>query len=285
MGVLGDSYSAQYGGGHLGENGARNWVEILSAMHRVSFAPRRGQAAPPSYNPGFPYDWAFVTATSEMVLRRQLPYLLPEVASGQVNYVTIFSGINDFGAVVESAAFDPELSPAELDQQAVQALNSASDNLNRMVLALLQANPDVKVVLATIPDLREVPMMAQVFHRPGGRAVGEAVALAEQAYNNHIRMLGNLFPAIAVADVASTFQGKLASSPSRVSASTAAGPAPLFTPDGMHPTTVPQGWIANDVLEALRSKFHVSAPEIPDGVIAHYASVAQRRQAAGLPLP
>lgn len=276
MGVLGDSYSAQYGGGDLGGHGARNWVEILSATHRVSFGRPGGPRTPASYNPDFPYDWAFVTANSTQVLDEQLPPLLSEVISGRVRYVSIFFGINDIGQVVESAVLDPGTTRADLQQESARVLKTTTDNLDQIIMKLFQANPNIKIVLATIPDVRDLPMFAPVFRQPYGQILGETVASMQQAYNTHIHMLGTLLPSVAVADVASTFQEELGSSPPDPS---------LFTPDGMHPTTVPQGWIANDVLDALRSKFHVPAPAVPARLIALYSTIAQKRQAAGRPLP
>ncbi len=288
LAALGDSYTAEYGANPTGHGGARNWVEILSATRRAAFGPNGHQSASSSLNPDFPYNWAVMGATTTDVLHKQLPGLLPEVASGSVSYVCIFVGINDFGGVVTDFVKNPTTSQADLARQVDQTLTTATNNLDQIIMMLHQANPQVKLVVATIPNVPDLPLMVQALDRPGGQALGQALSTAVQAYNDHIRLLSNLYPSIAVADVASSFQANLAPAGSGTvrayAASTGASLNDTFQYDGLHPNTIPQGWIANDFLNALRSGFAVRTTMIPNRQVAQYARVAQTAPDARNPL-
>lgn len=288
LAALGDSYTAEYSTNPTGVFGARNWVEILSATHRATFSPAHSQPSLGLPNLYFPYNRAVPGATTADVLQTQLPALLPAVASGSVKYVCLFVGINDFGRVVTDFVEDPGTPEQDLADQVDQALASAESNLDRTVMRLFQADPDVKVVVATIPDVPSLPLMAQALARPGGQALGVALYGAVQAYNEHIRLLASWYPSAVVADVGATFQAKLGlTAPGQVSLAATSGPDldDVFLIDGLHPNTIPQGWIADDFLNALRSKFRVRAAPVPGWQVNRLAQVAQRRQTHGTPMP
>lgn len=289
LAALGDSYTAQYGANPTGNNGARNWVEILSATHRATFAPRYGAVAAPPTDSGFPYDHAIMGASTSDILNLELPGLLPQVASGAVPNVSIFAGIIDFGQVLAHFATNPDMPRPQLDQQVAQTLSTATTNLDQIVSDLFQANPRVKIVVATIPDMRQLPLMVDAMAHPGGQALGDSMAEAARIYNDHIRMLAALNPSIAVADVASTFEQNLGVPGSSVSTASATLMGidihDTFQYDGLHPNTITQGWIANDMLSALRSQLGVRVASVSQAQIQQYARHALKRQSIGMPLP
>ncbi|HEU5119335.1 MAG TPA: SGNH/GDSL hydrolase family protein, partial [Isosphaeraceae bacterium] len=286
LAALGDSYTAEYAVNPTGNDGARNWVEILSATGRASFGSRYSPVALNAPNPDFPYDRAVLGATTTDVLRTQLPAVLPAVASGSVKSVCLFAGINDFGAVVLNLVEHPESAPADLSSQVDEALATAQSNLDRIVMTLFQANPQVKLAVATIPLVPSLPLMVQALNRPGGQALATDLNTAILTYNNHIRNLSYLYPSVALVDVASTFQANLA--PPGASAYVASsGPSltDVFQVDGLHPNTIPQGWIANDFLSALSTQTGIKTSTISSRQINQYAHVALWRQKQGMPLP
>ncbi len=148
-------------------------------------------------------------ATTTDVLQTQLPAVLPEVASGSVKSVCLFVGINDFGAVVLNFVKQPGSTPADLSTQVNQALATAQNHLDQIVMTLFQVNPQVKLAVATIPLVPSLPLMVQALNRPGGQALGTDLNAAVLAYNDHIRSISYLYPSVALVDVASTFQANL----------------------------------------------------------------------------
>ncbi len=253
-------------------------------MHRSD----RGipQAALSTPNPDFPYDRAALGATTTDVLQTQLPAVLPEVASGSVNSVCLFVGINDFGGVVLNFVEHPDSTPADLSAQVHQALTTAQNNLDQIVMTLFQVNPQVKLAVATIPLVPSLPLMVQALNRPGGQALGNDLNAAVLAYNDHIRTLASLYPSVALVDVASTFQANLKPPGSTVYvASSGPNLTDVFQLDGLHPNTIPQGWIANDFLRALSTQTRIRTPTISSRQINQFAHVALWRQKHGMPLP
>lgn len=284
LGALGDSYTAEYATHPTGAAGARNWVEILSAAHRASFGSSQLQANVSLSNVDFPYDKAEMGATTSDVLLKELPELEPAVASGSVTHVCVFVGINDFSSVVTDFAHHPDTPEQELSNQVDQVQATAESNLDRIVMRLFQINPGVKLVVATIPVVTSLPFDVEALDLLGGQALGVALSGAVEAYNQHIRMLASVYPSVALADVGATFESRVwPSGPVSVASSTMGGGLnDVFQGDGTHPNTIPQGWIANDFLSALRSKFGVRTSTIPDSQIYQIASLAKWRQNHGM---
>ena len=273
MGALGDSYTSL----PYGKTGDRNWVEILSLFRRVSFGyPTGGHNSKP-INSRFLNDRAVPASDSTYIVENQLPKLLPDVASGRVQYVAIFIGVVDFGSFVGNTMQDTNLPQTEVNQRANRVYTIATRNLNTTIDDLIKTNPAVKIVVITPPDLLRVPLIIKALSGPNGQFAGNALAVIEQTYDNYVRSLAEVSPSIAVADFAATSLVKLGSPYSPTTTPYSTGDRDSFLPDLIHPNTIAQGWIANDVLAAIRTKFHAFAPGIPDSQIARLAQLAKSR--------
>ena len=152
IGVLGDSYSDEYQFYPPDRTTARNWVEILSAMRGLNFGPMSPASRGEPRNQGFAYNWARSDATTEdLIATGQHTGLAGQVARGEVKVVVMFIGGNDFIHALQSP--DPG---ANLDD----VLARASRNFCGAFETILSANSEVKLVVATLPDLRTLPEFA-----------------------------------------------------------------------------------------------------------------------------
>src|SRR3954470_2392842 len=152
IGVLGDSYSDEYQFYPPDRSTARNWVEILATTRGLDF----GQFAPASRgeprNQGYAFNWARSDATTDDMIRTgQHTGLAAQVARGEVGIVLVFIGGNDFINAMKRP--DPM-------RAAGDTLSGAMHNHRLAVRTILDASPRVKLVLVTLPDIRNLPEFA-----------------------------------------------------------------------------------------------------------------------------
>lgn len=260
IGVLGDSLSDEYKSYAPDRSQARGWVELLAAKGRANFGAYSPTGRGEPRNDGFANNWARAEATTGDMLNVQLPGLLASVASGQVKYVSILIGDNDFGRFLAGAAANGG-TPEALATQLAQVTASAIGNLDKTVTTLLAANPSVKLSVATIPDLAGTPVVARAATTPAAKLLVGAVSRAIGVYNTQIRVLA-LNPRVAVAEVAAGTEqlgggGKsFAVGNQTIDLSTTGNDYHHFLlADGFHPGTVGQALIANQIVGALDTKF------------------------------
>src|SRR3954468_17135097 len=152
IGVLGDSYSDEYGFYPPDRSTARNWVEILAATRGLDFGPYSEVSRGEPRNQGFAYNWARSDAeTADLIATGQHIGLAEQVARGEVKTVVVFIGGNDFIHAWQSS--DPAGRLREV-------LPRALVNYRTAVETLRAADPGVKLVVATVPDIRNLPDIA-----------------------------------------------------------------------------------------------------------------------------
>jgi hypothetical protein len=194
IGVLGDSYSDEYQFYPPHRSTARNWVEILAATRRLNFGPFSASSRGEPRNQGFAYNWARSDATSDdLIAQGQHTGLAAQVARGEVKLVFIFIGGNDFIHALQSP--DPLARLDEIRSRAVR-------NHRLAVETILAADPGVKLIVATLPDIRSLPEFAGPIRE--GRLSSSLVAAygqAIRAFNNHIRLLALGQRRIALVDL------------------------------------------------------------------------------------
>lgn len=284
FGAVGDSLSDEYRFYPPDRSHARNWVETLAATRRVDFgAYTTGRRAFPR-GQGYAQDWARSSATTSDVVATQVAGLAGQVAAGRVEYASVNMGTNDFLFFLQASFTTARpASAAEFAANLQAVATTATANLDRTVGTLLAANPAGKVIVATIPDVRQVPLVAGLAADPTVAAATTAVAVAEAAYNDHIRAVAAANPGrVAVADVAAQGTAFLAGGAKtrpfggttvrlRVAGN---GYRDFVVGDQIHPGTIAQGLIANAEVAAANSLGAAIRPLAPREIVRRARLVA-----------
>jgi phospholipase/lecithinase/hemolysin len=277
VGAVGDSYTDEYQFYPPDRTRARNWVEILHALRRVDFGPFTTRSRGEPRDRGFAYNWARSDATSVDMIRNQLSGLVAQVASGKVRYAWVFVGGNDYLAAlagIAAGATPPSAAPALIAQVEAQV----DSDFTTAVDTLLAAGPRVRVVVATLPDIRLVPVARQAMATPQGQALVAAVSDSIRRYDAVIAAAAG-DPRVALVDLASA-TAPLASSPSATAAfggTTVDLRTPgddyhdLFLADGVHLGTIGQSLIADLFAEAIDTKFGAHLAPISPRQAVRYA--------------
>jgi lysophospholipase L1-like esterase len=273
IGVLGDSYSDEYQFYPPDRSTARNWVEILAATRKLNFGEFSTESRGEPRKEGYAYNWARSDATTEgMIVSGQHSGLAAQVAAGEVNLVVIFIGGNDFINAMKTA--DPV---AALEQAGPRA----EANLQRAVETILAAHPDVKLVIATVPDIRHLPE----FHDPlrAGQlpsAYADAATATIRRYNARIRALATGQPRIALLDLDLVSRLRDRLNPESVMVAgrrierfrSSNDPNFLFLADLRHLGTVGQGLLAELIVTAIDAKFDAGVPALSHREIVEFVS-------------
>ncbi len=272
VGVLGDSYSDEYQFYAPHRSTARNWVEILAQTRDIDFGAYSSQSRGEPRNEGYAYNWARSDAsTADMIATGQHTGLAAQVTRGEVSLAVVFIGGND----AIHALYEP--SPS----QAMKGLGRrAAENVETAVRTLLTASPDVKVLLVTVPDIRDLPEFRTPL-RDGklDRSVAEAAAAEIDILNASIRRMARNQPRVAILDMARI---------TRVMGYVAPDVVPvgnhkfhlrkpgnaidhLFLGDVRHLGTIGQGMFAKMVVDALNTKFRAGISPLSDREIVGFA--------------
>jgi hypothetical protein len=280
VGALGDSYSDEYQFYPPNQSQARNWVEVLDATQpRVHFGPFTTQDQGEPRHQGFAFNWARGGATSDDMVRNQLPGLAAQVHAGQVKYVDIFIGSNDFSNfLIDVAHGQIKLSQAMARLSRIEA--RAERNFLAAVNRLLAANPQVKIVVTTMFDLSLLPQIAEL-RNPAARSLFGAVSEAIGRFNATVRSTATGNARVTLVDLA----GMVADWAHQADA---AGMVPFgsmainwshtgnefhhfWVADGVHFGTVAQGAIANAFIDAVDAAFGAKLTELAPSQIIRFA--------------
>jgi lysophospholipase L1-like esterase len=222
--VLGDSLSASYRGTPQGAAGDRNWVDQLLAEHgkpRTIVDVAKGGA-------------------SSADLGDQVAQVLPLVQAGSVHYATLIVGSNDVSANLQSILAGK---PTPFVTEVVHNIESA--------LQALAGAGDVHLVVGNIPDISITPAFRAQVHNP---LLLQEVTQATMQANQQIEAFA-ASQGIRVIDLFGL--GHLADQP-LILAGVQVQVDKLYAPDHFHPGSVPQGILANTILEALGDAYDPS---------------------------
>ncbi len=272
IGVLGDSYSDEYQFYPPDRSTARNWVEILAATRGLDFGPfSRGSRGEPR-NQGFAYNWARSDATTDdLIATGQHTGLAGQVARGEVGLVMIYIGGNDFIHALQS----PE--PMTALQR---VLPRALANHRLAVETILDVHREVKIVLATLSDIRNLPEFAGLI-RSGQipREVADAYTAAITRFNAQIKALAASDRRIAVLDL--DLATRLANLVSRdrviVDGRRLDRSHPgnqlddFFLADSRHPGTIGQGLLAKMFIDTINARFDAGIAPLGEREIIDFA--------------
>lgn len=281
VGTLGDSYTDEYRFYTPDQSHARNWVEIAGSLRKSSltfgkFSTRsRGEPR----DQGYALNWARDNATSTDMVQNQLPGLTAQVKSGQVKYVSIFIGGDDYLALLKAVA-----TGATQPDQAKNALpaleKKLAANLQTAVGTLLAANSHVKIVVFTLPSISELPIVQEAVQQfPQYQGLVDATDRSIQAYNTTIMATASNNSRVAVVDLA-TQAAQLTSSPTgtisfggtSINVKTPGNSyRNFFLADGIHLGTIGQGIIASDFISAINVHFHANVRGLTAQQIVSFA--------------
>jgi phospholipase/lecithinase/hemolysin len=263
IGVLGDSYSDEYRFYPPDRTTARNWVEILASTRGLDFGPYAADSRGEPRNQGYAYNWARSDATTgDMIRTGQHTGLAAQVARGEVGIVLVFIGGNDFINAMKGP--DPMRAVGD-------TLSGALSNHRLAVRTILDASPRVRLVLVTLPDIRNLPEFASPLRE--GRlpfAVADAFTAAIRKFNARIRSLAANDPRVAliVLDFATRAANALSTEYTLVGGRKLdrrhPGNAPdcFFLADVRHPGTLGQSLMARMFIETVNAKFNAGIPAL-----------------------
>ncbi len=274
IGVLGDSYSDEYRFYPPHRSTARNWVEILAATRGLNFGRFSAESRGEPRNQGFEYNWARSDATTDdMIATGQHLGVASQAASGEVCVVVVFIGGNDFINAMNSP--DPVTALREVGPR-------AEANLELAVGTILDAHPDVKVFVVTVPDIRELPEF-RVPLRMGlvPMAHADTATATIQHYNASIRAMAEHQPRVAVVDFALVGRAlDLLSTETLpiaghriVRSDPSDDPEHLFLGDVRHLGTVGQGELATLLVASINSRLHTDVQPLSQREILGFAGV------------
>jgi hypothetical protein len=283
LGALGDSYSAEYQASPTIVRHAMNWVEILATTRRAGFGPTSAHRGAP--RGGFAFDWAQPDASSTDVVRQQLPGLARQVASGRVPISVLFFGGIDYLSYARSLALTANgVTPAQHASSVAAVTAKATANFDTAVSTLLAANPNARLVVATLPTFTILPIVQDYASLAGFPAAVSAIEQGRQEFNDHIRLVAAANDRVALADL-DNIVSPLAAVPDAMFpfgdttidvATPGDDPRDLFLSDGLHAGTVAQGIIANAFVDAINREFGLQVPAVGEGYVLRLAAFAAR---------
>jgi phospholipase/lecithinase/hemolysin len=272
IGVIGDSYSDEYQFYPPDRSTARNWVEILAETRGLNFGgfSQAGRGEP--RNQGFEYNWARSDATTDdMIATGQHTGLAAQVSRGEVTLVMVYIGGNDF--INAMKAPDPLGALADV-------LPRALANHRAAVETLLAASPEVKIVLATLSDIRNLPEFGgQIRAGQIPSAVADAFTAAIKEYNAQIKAIAAAHRRIAVMDLDMTTRFANLVCRDRVVVDglrmDRANPGNtldhFFLADWRHPGTVGQGLLAKLFVDTINARFGAGVAPLGEHEILSFA--------------
>ena len=285
IGTIGDSYTDEYQPYRPDRATARNWVELLAVTGRADFGPYSVAGRGEPRNVGYATNWARSDAESPDAVADQLPGLGAQVASGRVDYAWVFIGGNDFLHYGQAVLTGPTPTTEQLLQGLDAVSARATVNFDTIVLGLLAANPDAKLVVATVPNLAGLPIFQTLRFLPTTAEAVNRVEAAVAGYNDHIRWVAGQSDRVALADLDNGVGALAAAGLSSVPyggtnlnlTSIGDSPSNLVLADAIHVGTIGQGLIANAVIDVLRSQFGVNVRPFAPGQVVRLARYFARR--------
>jgi lysophospholipase L1-like esterase len=273
--ALGDSLvdEYQFADDPTDRQAAKNFVEILAETGRLDFGAFSTATRGEPRRQGYARNWALSGARTHQ-LAPQVAGLAGQAAAGDARVAVLMIGGDDFRDVVAGA--DPATTVARGVANTVGAAQ-----------ALLASNPNLRLVVGTVPDITKVPEARTAVQLDPTLApvLAQLSQLIDQ-YNAALagQIAGN--PRVTLIDLNGVFKKILSQPSSAVSGVTlnttvpSADPTHLFV-DDLHPGTVGQALIANGVIDAIDMKFGYDVPRLSDAEIRAEAGI----RTGAVPLP
>lgn len=270
IGVIGDSYSDEYVFYKPDRSKARNWVELLESKRSINFGQFSDSTRGAPRNQGFEFNFAQDgDTTSDSISDEQASGLASLVSQGQVKLVVIFIGGDDFLNALQSP--DPPSDPSTLVQTAVE-------NVSTIISTIEAASPDVKIVLATLPDLSSLPVIQEgVKSHVISKELVAGILQATLQYNDELNNIASQDTRIVIADLVQASKKFLFGKHLVVAGREINRKKPsdkfqhLFLSDGIHVGTVGQAFIANEFIIAINKQLGLNVEQFKPAEIINIA--------------
>lgn len=275
--AIGDSQTDEYRTHDILRSKSRAAVEVLADLRMLPVGSwTDGDRGTPRHA-GYAFNWARDGATTtDMLTEGQDAGVVTQVQAGQVSLAYMFIGLNDVAAITQSS--NPL---SAITGFASKSINNIKTAVNR----ILASSRDMKVAVATLPDVTYMPMVKTMIDSGTFPSIAVQFLRSMQAdLNKQIADLGKN-SRVAVMDLAGLFSRMNANSTYQVGNITlsrySAGAAPtnMYVLDGIHFNTVTQGLIANEFITAINAKFAANLQPLGGQEIVDYA----QRIYGGLP--
>lgn len=266
IGVLGDSYSDEYRFYPPDRSSGRNWVELLAEARGLDFGPYSEASRGEPRNAGFAYNWARSDAeTGDLIASGQHHGVASQVARGEVSVVVVFAGGNDF---IHAMYDRSPLSRLE------EVRSRAVEHYRVAVSTVLGADPGVRLLLLTLPDLLELPEFAGPIRE--GRLPGtlaDAFRGEVRRFNAEIRAIAASSARVGLLDLERAARLALPLGRGRVllaghvldRSRPSNDPDHLFLADRRHLGTFGQAVLAKLVVDALDAEFGLGIEPLRPG--------------------
>lgn len=265
MGIMGDSNSDEYraddnrGGAYA--DITFSWNEILDRERNIDLGPWGMRSEP--RRSGYAYNWARSGARAAD-LRNQQTGLAQQVRDGDVEYVMIHVGVNDFNGGQYADIYNGSLSGSALQQK----LDSIVSDIQSAIQAVATAGADV--VITGVPDPSQEPVIQARYPNASNR---QRVTDAVDRVNSALAVHAAGHPNVSFADMTAlveAFAGRTEGTNVIVGGVTFDAVTLSNEPDHMllsdnHPGTVASGLMANTLfLEPMNAAFGTNIPLLTD---------------------
>jgi phospholipase/lecithinase/hemolysin len=253
FGAFGDSLGDEYQFINGPRSHARNYVELLATQRGLDFGAFSTVSRGEPRNQGYANNWSNAgellpngVTTGELGPTGETAGLAGQVAAGQVDVVFLTVGGNDFESV---------LSGADLTTVVQNGLTNEVTAID----TILAANPNVKVLVANVPDVTEIPEIQFLIKaNPALAPEAAQVSSAIDLYNTQLSAQLAADTRVAIVDDNAILKEGLANPVVDGVTIDTLDPSPdanhLFA-DEIHPGTIGQGFLANGFINALDTKF------------------------------
>jgi len=263
FGAIGDSDTQQYTVQGFTST-AFNYVDQLSKAGIAYFGPNQ-----PPY--GLEYDWGAGGATSSD-MTEQVNGLLPEIKNGDLQYVTIMLGGNDF----EDALLDTH---AKTELQRLPSI--VWKNVLSGIQELQAADPNLRIALSTLYPIEDEPdKQALVANGTIEMSTLKLADVEQNIVNADIRHLAKQDHNVVAVDF-DIQMAAIESTPSYtigdvVVNTRKAGNSPwnFWLKDGEHYGTIEQGLWANLILSSINTRFGTTFAQLTNAQILDIAGLS-----------
>lgn len=280
VGILGDSQSDEYQAddrrGGVYYSTTRNWIEQLAEYRKLPLGDW-GEWEEPRRT-GYAYNFSRSAATAESMLATgQHTLVADEVRKGNVNFVIIYIGANDFAPFLTATGYQAIYDGSLSDAEVLQKVNRFVADVTTAV-DTIQKEKTIKMLLIKIPDWGKHRAVQIGFPYPDQRnRVTEAINLVNTKLEQLAkeRNIATVDPNEFYAEVARKEEkGKvIVGNVSLDKIIPSNSPRSVFLDDGIHAGSIYNGLFANYIIRNLNSKLGTQIKEFSTEEIVRNAGL------------
>lgn len=270
IGAMGDSLTDEYQTDEY--LSGLCWVEQLVKSRGLNFGAFSSTSRDEPRRYGYEYNWARygakATGNSAYDLPSQWAGLANQVLEGNVTYVYLGIGSNDFGLVGNYGT----IAMGNLVGSDLEAFIDSVVGRIEVALDEVSSAGDVRLILGNIPDNGETPLMQQRYNVQQRARVTDALMQA----NTKIMTIANqrVIPVIDIFGMKKLVQYSFKIGGVLINARGASNdPQNLFLSDGVHLGTVAQGLLANAFIEGINRAYRAEIEPLSDQEILANAGI------------